>query len=73
METLSLNVTGMSCTGCEQRIDAVLGRIDGVGKVAADHRRGTVSVEHDPDLVAVDVIERRLSDAGYELAGRVQQ
>ena len=73
METLSLTVTGMSCSGCEQRIDAVLGRLDGVGRVAADHRNGTVSVEHDPDLVAVDVIERRLTDAGYELAGQVQR
>ena len=73
METLSLTVTGMSCDGCEQRIDAVLGRLDGVGRVAADHRSGTVSVEHDPDLVAVDVIERRLAHAGYELAGRVQR
>lgn len=73
METLSLTVTGMSCSGCEQRIDAVLGRLDGVGRVAADHRNGTVSVEHDPTVVAADVIERRLSDAGYELAGRVQR
>ena len=63
----------MSCSGCEQRIDAVLGRLDGVGRVAADHRNGTVSVEHDPAVVAVDVIERRLTDAGYEPAGPVQQ
>ena len=73
MEMLSLTVTGMSCSGCEQRIDAVLGRLDGVGRVAADQWSGTVSVEHDPAVVAIDVIERRLSDAGYDLAGRVQQ
>lgn len=72
MESLSLTVAGMSCTGCEQRIDAVLGRLDGVGKVVADHRSGTVSVEHDSDLVAVDAIERRLTDAGYELFRGVQ-
>ncbi|MQA15080.1 MAG: copper chaperone, partial [Pseudonocardiaceae bacterium] len=30
MDTLNLQVEGMSCGGCEQRIGTVLGRVEGV-------------------------------------------
>lgn len=68
MSALSLTVTGMSCTGCEQRIATVLGRIDGIGRVEADHRTGTVTVDFDPNLVVEDAILSRLATAGYEPA-----
>lgn len=66
MTPLCLTVTGMSCTGCEQRIAIVLGRLDGVGTVEADHQGGTVRVDYDPSLVTPDTITDRLADAGYE-------
>lgn len=69
MTRLSLKVTGMSCPGCEQRIANVLGRLDGVGSVAADHEAGTVVVDHDPAVLDAAAITERLADAGYELAG----
>lgn len=66
MTELSLTVTGMSCTGCEQRIATVLGRIDGVRAVQADHAAGTVAVDYDPTVADPAVLRRRLADAGYE-------
>ena len=66
MNPLSLNVNGMSCTGCEQRIATVLGRLDGVGTVEADHREGTVRLDYDPSLVTPGTITARLADAGYQ-------
>lgn len=68
MSHLSLTVTGMSCTGCEQRISTVLGRLDGVHCVDADHRAGTVVVDFDADALDETVITGRLADAGYETA-----
>lgn len=65
MNHLSLEVTGMSCTGCEQRISAALDRLDGVGDVVADHRIGTVEVHYDPAVVEEAAITGRLADAGY--------
>lgn len=66
MTPLSLTVHGMSCTGCEQRIATVLGRLDGVGSVEADHRDGTVRLDYDPSVVTAETITARLADAGYE-------
>lgn len=66
MERLSLQVAGMSCTGCEARIATALGRLDGVGHVEADHRAGTVVVDYDAAAVDEGAITRRLGDAGYE-------
>ncbi len=69
MTRLSLTVSGMSCTGCEQRIAAVLGRLEGIALVEADHRAGTVVVDYDPASVDQAAITRRLDDAGYETTG----
>jgi len=68
MKRLETTVTGMSCTGCEQRIANVLGRLDGVANVAADHRAGTVVVDYDAATVDESTIAERLADAGYEAA-----
>lgn len=67
MTRLSLTVTGMSCTGCDQRIDTALRRLEGVGRVEADHRTGTVVVDFDPDAVDEATITARLANAGYDL------
>jgi len=66
MKRLETTVTGMNCTGCEQRIANVLGRLHGVAHVAADHEAGTVVVDYDATTVDESTIVHRLADAGYE-------
>ena len=66
MKRVEMAVSGMSCAGCEQRIAAVLGRLDGVADVEADHQAGTVAVDYDPGTVDEAAIADRLADAGYE-------
>ena len=51
METVVLRVSGMACSGCEQRISSVLRRVEGVREVSADHRTGVVRVRVGPELV----------------------
>lgn len=68
MDRLEMAVSGMSCTGCEQRIAAVLGRLEGVAEVDADHRAGTVTVAYAAATVDEATIRSRLADAGYETA-----
>ncbi|MBW3650451.1 MAG: heavy-metal-associated domain-containing protein [Actinobacteria bacterium] len=65
MTPLSLTLSGMSCAGCEQRIANVLGRLDGVGSVQADHRERTVRLDYDPSVVTPETISARLAGAGY--------
>lgn len=67
METLVLQVEGMSCTGCEQRIGTVLGRVEGVREVAADHATGRVEVRVGPELADRAVLAERIEAAGYQV------
>ena len=47
MENMTMQVEGMTCSGCEQRVGKVLRRLDGVREATADHRTGQVRVRFD--------------------------
>jgi len=66
MKQLHLTVSGMSCTGCEQRITNSLRRLDGVQDVTADHRSGAVAVHYEFEAVQPKTIIERLEIAGYQ-------
>lgn len=68
METITLRVRGMSCAGCEERIGAVLRRVEGVRGVTADHASGRVEVRVGPELPGRQVLIERIIGAGYEVA-----
>lgn len=40
MSELKLNVKGMMCTGCENRIKNAIGEIKGIKSVDANHKTG---------------------------------
>jgi copper chaperone len=67
MEQLHLRVGGISCTGCEQRIERALGDLDGVRRVNADHHAGAVTVLVDDSRADEDAVRSRIERAGYEV------
>jgi copper chaperone len=69
METLTLNVTGMTCGGCENAVKRGLARLDGVGEVIASHADARVVVTFDPGRVTTDDIKARIGAVGYTVAG----
>lgn len=73
METLVLQVNGMTCTGCEQRVGTVLRRVDGVREVSADHTTGRVEVRVGPELTDRAVLGERIKTAGYQVVDEEQR
>ncbi|MEU4377575.1 heavy-metal-associated domain-containing protein [Pseudonocardia alni] len=73
METVTLRVEGMSCGGCEQRIAAVLGRVEGVREVSADHTTGRVGVRVGPELADPSVLTDRVEAAGFAVTGQADR
>ena len=67
LETVTLQVQGMSCVGCEERIGKVLRRVQGVREVAADHRTGGVQVRVGAELADPRVLVEKIDAAGYEV------
>lgn len=61
-----IKVEGMMCEGCENRVQNVLSQIDGVEKVIANHKEGTVTVKANNELDK-NIIKEKIEDIGYEV------
>ncbi len=68
-ESVTLQVEGMTCTGCEQRLAKALRRVDGVREATADHRTGHVRVRFDPSVTDRAALAAQVHTAGYEVTG----
>lgn len=65
MERTTIDVEGMSCSGCESRVEKALSQTAGVKRVDADHTEGTVEVITESE----DDVRQAIHDAGYEVTG----
>ena len=64
--TSRFEVTGMHCATCEQRIERVIGKLDGVVGVEASAGRKLVVVEHDLATITIEELEEAVERLGYE-------
>jgi copper chaperone len=67
MKETIINVKGMVCNGCENRVMNALKNISGVEAVTADHNTGKVTVTSNED-VSESVIKETLENIGFEVA-----
>jgi len=76
-QVVVLQVTGMDCGACERRLQTVLGRLDGVGQVDADHSIGQVRVRFDAARTNAAVLTRgateRIEQAGFDVTGATEE
>lgn len=68
METVTLNVSGMSCGGCVASVTRVLRALPGVDEVAVALEPGTAVVTYDPQRTGLPAFKRAVEEAGYEVA-----
>ncbi len=66
-ESVSIEVSGMKCGGCENTINTAVSAIDGVLSVKASHQEKRVDVEFDPDKTDIEEIEDAIEDAGFSV------
>jgi copper chaperone CopZ len=62
---LTVTASGIHCTGCESRIETVLGRVEGIRTVKADHRAQTVAVRYDPRRLDEKRVAAELASIGF--------
>lgn len=62
----TLEVEGMDCAGCANRLGVALGRLEGVVRAKADHEAGRVAVRFDPERVSEERIKERIRSAGFD-------
>ena len=63
----TLQVEGMSCSHCENRVKKAVGELGGVHTVSVSLADNTVTVEFDPETVALPLIVETIQDQGYDV------
>lgn len=72
MPDVILSIDGMHCTGCEDRVENRVSRIEGVRSVDADHESGQAKVRFVAGSEDAEALREAISDLGYEV-GEVDQ
>jgi copper chaperone len=67
METITMNVQGMTCGGCVASVTRVLKAVPGVSEVAVSLTPGTAKVTYDPAKTAAPALRSAVEDAGYDV------
>jgi Cd2+/Zn2+-exporting ATPase len=68
--TVALDVPGVDCPSCAEKIVDSVSKLDGVIAVEPQVVTGTVQIEYLPEKVAVDALTERVRAAGYDVESR---
>ena len=66
MKEIKLNVEGMTCGGCENRIKNALSEIEGVESVTANHETKEVTITLNAE-VEEETLKETITDLGFEV------
>jgi copper chaperone len=67
MQTVTLNVQGMSCGHCVKAIEGSVGQLEGVKQVNVKLDEAVVEVAFTESEVSLDKIKEAIEDQGYEV------
>jgi copper chaperone len=68
VETLTLEVRGMTCGGCERRVREAVGALDGVVTVTPEHIGDEVEVTYDAARLDAVRIAAAITGLGFTVA-----
>ena len=69
METKTLKISGMTCTGCVASVQRVLTALDGVQRADVSLEKNEATVSYEPGRVSPADLEAAIEDAGYDVVG----
>ncbi|MFQ3474632.1 copper-translocating P-type ATPase [Halonotius sp. F2-221B] len=64
-QTITLDITGMSCANCSATIEDTLSDLDGVDDASANYATDEATVEYDAGVVSLAELYDAIDDAGY--------
>ncbi len=63
----NVTIEGMTCTGCEETIEAGVTKVEGVGSVEADHTDGNASIKFEKGKVDTAAVKEVIEASGYKV------
>ncbi|WP_047982411.1 copper chaperone CopZ [Ornithinibacillus contaminans] len=67
MQTLTLDVRGMTCGHCKMSVEGALNEVEGVSNVEVDLTTGNVTVSYDESKVTLESLRNAIEDQGYDV------
>ncbi len=64
---IEVSISGMTCTGCEQKIQAGVGKLEGINSVKADHTAGNAIIEYNASVTDTTKIKDAIKGTGYNV------
>ncbi|MBN1043446.1 cadmium-translocating P-type ATPase [Clostridium botulinum] len=72
MQKKSFKINGMTCSACANRVERVVGKLDGVEKSNVNFATETLSVEFDENKLQDKDIEEKVVKAGYSVKKNIK-
>ncbi|ATD54463.1 heavy metal translocating P-type ATPase [Clostridium chauvoei] len=72
MEKKLFNIEGMTCSACANRIERVLGKLDGINEANVNFATETLNVSFDENKLTKDKIEEAIVKAGYSIKKNIK-
>jgi copper chaperone CopZ len=69
VSAIEVSITGMTCSGCEQKIQTSVAKIEGIKSVVASAVSGKAIVEFNPDGADTAMIRKAITESGYGVTG----
>jgi len=66
IQVVTLDVHGMTCSGCEFNVKSALKKLDGVQDVDASYEDAAAVVKYDPEKVQLDQLIESVNSTGYK-------
>lgn len=70
MQTTTVHIKGMTCSGCVNSIKTVLEKIPGVSSVDVSLENAQATIQHDPSSSSYERFSQAIKDAGFEVTGQ---
>jgi copper chaperone len=67
LESISLNVTGMKCGGCETNAKNKLEAVDGITEVMVSYKDNKIEIEYESENTNEEAIIGVIIEAGYNV------
>ncbi len=67
MQSVKLNVQGMSCGHCVKAVEGSVGELEGINQVKVKLEEAMVEVSFNESQVSLDKIKKTIEDQGYEV------
>ncbi len=67
LSKIEVSIDGMTCTGCEQTIQASVSELPGINSVKASHVDSNAVIEYNVELVSISEIKDAINETGYKV------